>query len=32
MKEEGNDQIIAKINPSMSFPIIKAIGYVNNMF
>ena len=32
MKEEGNDQIIARINPSMSFPIIKVIGYVNNMF
>ena len=32
MKEEGNDQIIARINPSVSFPIIKVIGYVNNMF
>ena len=32
MNEEGNDQIIARINPSMSVPIIKVIGYVNNMF
>ena len=38
IKEKGDDQIIAGINPSMSLSlllkiqIIKVIGYVNNMF